>query len=645
MCGIVGVFSKTSPASEESLRSAIRSLHHRGPDGCDQWISSSGRVALGHTRLSIIDLVTGAQPLSNENGMVHAVVNGEFYDFVRIRSELAERGHHFKTRSDSEILLHLYEELGANCVHELRGEFAFALWDEASQTLFAGRDRFGIKPLYYAWRGDTLYLASEVKALFAAGVPARWDHESFFQFNSFLTYHQDRTPFEGVYQVPPGHYLLVSRNHTQLLRYWDFDNPIHAISTEPRDQAVELMNALDEAVRLRMHADVPIGCYLSGGIDSCAVLGLAARHSSTPVKAFTLSFDHENYDELPIAKEMAAHVRADFHPIHIRQEDLAENFADAVWHSETMFVNGHGIAKFLLSRAVHEIGYKVVLTGEGSDDILAGYPYFRADMVKYAQLASGAERDTLLSNLRDGNKVPSGLLLPQGQGQAQLQRLAGLQRVLGFVPSWMEVFAALGSRFSGLFSDSFANQFNGRDAYRCLLDGLDVRGQIAGRDVVHQVMYMGAKTHLPNYLLSVLGDRMEMAHSVEGRLPFLDHRVVELVRGIPISQKIHGTTEKYVLREAMRSVLTDTVYRRPKHPFLAPPALFNPKGRLNQLIQDTLRGSQLRALPFYDPAKVVALLDKVPAMDMRGQLVLDTVFTGIASACLLQERFALAPGG
>ncbi len=643
MCGIVAIFGKQNPVSIDTLHRATAVLHHRGPDGQRHFISPSGRVGLGHARLSIIDLRTGDQPLRNENDNIHAVVNGEFYDFIRIRQELTEKGHRFRTESDSEILLHLYEELGASAVHQLRGEFAFALWDENAQILFAGRDRFGIKPLYYAWHKGTLYLASEVKALFAAGLPANWDHDTLFQSSSAITGTPNSTLFAGVYQVPPGHYLWVTRNRHQLVRYWDFDYPT-AQNSRPfsRDAIDEFRAALDQAIRLRLHADVPVGCYLSGGLDSCSLLGMASRHVRTPIKAFTLSFDRADYDEEPIAREMAAHAGAEFYPIAVRHEDLADHFAEALWHSESLFFNTHGIAKFLLSRAVHKAGYKVVLTGEGADEILAGYPHFRRDLLLSEQAAAqNSEVAQLLANLQEKNKVSGGILLPHGQTQS----LHAVRAILGFVPSWMESISSMAVHFAKLYTPWFANQFSGRDAYRNLLDGLDVRGQLWGREIVHQSMYTWSKSPLANYILNVLGDRMEMANSVEGRVPFLDHHVVELARSLPVSIKIHQTTEKYLLREAARPNLTDTVYKRQKHPFLAPPTTLNLQGRMYELLQDTVRGPRLAALPFFDQKSVIALLDEVSTMDAAARTAVDGVFMMILSACLLQERFSLGTGG
>ena len=644
----MAIFSPRGPVSRELLERATAQLVHRGPDGTRHWLSPDGRVGLGHTRLSIIDLTTGDQPIANEDGRLHIVVNGEFYDFEQEQQTLVERGHHLRTRSDSEIALHWYEEQGAACLGRLRGEFALVLWDEPNNLLLAARDRFGVKPLYYARMGDRLLLASEVKALFAAGVPARWDRESFYQYNH-VYFDQDRTLFEGVYQVPPGCYLIATTGHTQIVRYWDIDYPREA--DLPRNvlseqECVERMrHALDEAVRTRLRADVPVGCYLSGGLDSCALLGLAARHRSEPIRAFTLCFDVAEYNEEAVAEEMAAHVGADFHRLHITQEQLADHFSDAVWHAETMTANPHGVAKYLLSEMVRDQGYKVVLTGEGSDELLGGYAHFRRDLLLYDE---GSRWDPelierLLAELTDSNEVSRGILLPTGEGQA----LQSVQTTLGYVPSWLETRATNSQRYRRLFRDEFASEFAQCDPFRVFLNRLDVNGQLRGRAPVNQSLYLWTRSMLPNYLLNMLGDRMEMAHSIEGRVPFLDHHVAEAVRDMPVGVKIHRSaagdtlTEKWVLREATRDALTDTVYRRQKHPFLAPPSGMQPDGRLNQLVQDVLRSKTLDDQPFYDPLKVRGLLDMLPSLEPKKRGGVSYLLTMILSACVLQQRYEL----
>ena len=339
---------------------------------------------------------------------------------------------------------------------------------------------------------------------------------------------------------------------------------------------------------LRLRADVPVGCYLSGGLDSCAVLGLAARHRSDPIRAFTLTFDRADYDESAIAREMAERVGAEFHPIPIRQADLADHFADAVCHTETLCINAHGVAKYLLSRAVRDAGYKVVSPARAPT---RSSPATRTSAATCCCTTTTARiRPTvarLLDELNDANPVSRGLLLPDGQalplGERAPAPRASCRR--GSRPSAPRRSSC--ARSSPTTSSPRSRE---EDPYRALLNGLDVRGQLHGRAPVNQSLYLWSKTQLPNYILTILGDRMEMAHSVEGRVPFLDHQVVELVRSLPVTQKIRGMTEKYVLREATRSVLTDTVYRRQKHPFTSPPVALTPEQRLHELLQDTLRG-------------------------------------------------------
>lgn len=634
------MFSRRDPVTADKLQRATKSLYHRGPDGQRHWISPDRRVGLGHARLSIIDLTTGDQPIASETEQTRIVVNGEFYDFENTQRELERSGHRLRTRSDSEIALHLYEDLGTQCLHRLRGEFAFVLWDETHGSMFAGRDRFGIKPLFYAVHQETVYFASEIKALFAAGVPARWDAESVYHSIEFGG-HPVRTLFDGIFQVPPGHYVIVTDKHIQLHQYWDFNYP--TVGQIPQrsdaDYVEEFRQKLDDAVRLRLRADVPVGCYLSGGLDSCAVLGLAAKHHPDPIHAFTLTFDRADYDEEKEAREMAAKVGAHFYPIPIRQDDLADHFADAITQSETFSVNAHGVAKYLLSRAVRDAGYKVVITGEGSDEILGGYAHFRRDMLLYNKEGQDpAQVASLLAGLEQANPVSRGLLLPHGEPRP----LHNVKRVLGFAPSWIETFSARSGKMLDLLAGDFLDKFGQTHSYHALLSGLDVRGQLNGREPVNQSLYLWSKTLLPNYILTVLGDRMEMAHSIEGRVPFLDHHLVEVIRSQPVSMKIRGMTEKYVLREAVRGVITDTVYKRQKHPFLSPPATLNPKEKLSSLMHDTLRGKAMAAIPYFDQKKIVGMLDNLNNMDEGAQVAIDQVLMVLLSACVLQERFHLA---
>ncbi|MBV9928204.1 MAG: asparagine synthase (glutamine-hydrolyzing) [Acidobacteria bacterium] len=634
MCGIVALYSPEKPIAPESLARATERLAHRGPDEQHHWTAPHGRVGLGHTRLSIIDLVTGAQPIASEDGRLRIVVNGEFYDHERIRRELEERGHRFRTRSDSEMALHLYEEAGAGCLERLRGEFAFVIWDEGSQTLFAARDRFGIKPLFYARVGGALYLASEAKALFAAGAPAGWDRESMFQ-SLFLCADQDRTLFEGVRQVPPGHQLVARAGSLRLSCYWDVNYPRARDETKRTEaECVEqLRSLLDEAVRLRVRADVPVGCYVSGGVDSSSVLGLAGAHAQGRVAAFTVAFDHPDYDESASARRTAAHAGADFWPVPVSTKDSAESFVEAVGHGEMIHYNAHGAARFRLSRAVRRAGYKVVLLGEGADELFAGY-----DFSRQALLTSGA---------RGGHLKWAGmlarLLRPKTQTERRIARtspwLARICRVLDFPPALLDYVAEKFVLLRRLASNDFLQTFPRRDPYGEFLRQFDWRGKLRGREPVKQILYLWMKSLFVNYVLA--GERLDMAHAVEGRLPFLDHKLFEFARSLPTSLLARGGRQKHVLREAVRPFVTAEVYRGAKQPFFAPPATLRVGNPMSELLQDILRGRAFASVPFFEQSSVIGLLDELPRMNDAERAAMDPVIFMMASACVLQVRYGL----
>ncbi|MEQ8356359.1 MAG: asparagine synthase (glutamine-hydrolyzing) [Kiloniellaceae bacterium] len=639
MCGIVAILSRNGPVSMDAMNRAVAQLHHRGPDGQGSWLSPDGRAALGHARLSIIDLETGAQPIANEDETVHIAVNGEFYDFERARRALEMAGHRFRTRSDSEIALHLYEEHGVEAVRHLRGEFAFTLWDQSCETLFAFRDRYGVKPLYYSLYDGDLYVASEMKALFAAGVPARWDLESVYLGVALRG--PSRTLFQDVFAVPPGHFLMATRDGFKLVEYWDIDYPATGadVGSLPEQDLVRQFRALlDESVRLRLRADVPVACYLSGGLDSCAILGLAAQLRSDPVRTFTLRFAGEAYDEGAIAQEMADRAGAEHTAIDVREDDLADDLEESVFHAEGPCTNAHGIAKFRLSRHLRDAGFNVVLTGEGADEVLAGYPHFRQDSILHGSDDAGRDEVELrLKELRDSNKVSLGRLLPEASGAGSPL----LRKRLGFIPSWLDMqFAAVASRRMPLAYSVFADVAK-RDPAQVLVDGLDLEARLKNRHAVDQAAYLWAKTMLPNYILATLGDRMEMAHSIEGRVPFLDHRVCAFLDRVPPGMKIHGRVEKYLLRMAARDVLTDRVYRRQKHPFLSPPLSLLRGSRFYDLTQDTLRSKIVESVPFLDAPLLRSVADKLIDATERQRRAAEPRVLFVMGMIFLHRRFGV----
>ncbi|MFB6448174.1 asparagine synthase (glutamine-hydrolyzing) [Bradyrhizobium tunisiense] len=635
MCGIFAMLCRDGGVTRQTMADALEQLKHRGPDGRTYWIDGDKRVGLGHARLAIIDLLGGEQPLASEDGTVHVVVNGEFYDYQRVRRTLEERGHRFGSRTDSEILVHLWEDHGTGAIERLRGEFAFVLWDSAKRILLAARDRFGVKPLYYAVANNQIWLASEAKALFAAGVPARWDQQSFFEM-CHLYYPQGRTLFAGISQVPPGHYLIADEGDLRIVKYWDLDYPRRdAPQTErlPAQHAEALHEVLDEAIRLRLHADVPVACYLSGGLDSSALLGMASTHASSPIHAFTVAFNSETYDESLIAAETARFSNAHHHVLSVTSDQIVDNFADAVWHSETINPNTNGVAKYLLSKYVRDQNFKVVITGEGADETAAGYDFLARDILLYG--SKNIDRRRRAVELR-GPGVPAG---------SHAVSTASIRERLGFVPSWVEWFAEAAAHSRALWSPHFLAAFAGSDPYRSFLDALDFDGQLAGREPVHQSLYLWNKSMFLNLLLNQLADRMEMAHGIEGRMPYLDERVASLLRDMPPSVKIRASNGKHVLREAARPFITETVYRRRKQPFLAPPPSSDCGNRLNQMLQDLLRSNTMAQVPFFDQRAIIRFLDDLPHLGMRSPQAREGIgnqLVYLASACVLQQRFALA---
>jgi asparagine synthase (glutamine-hydrolysing) len=608
-----------------------------------KWISSDGRWFLGHTRLSIIGLDNGDQPISDPSGDVQLVVNGEFYGYKAIREQLRAEGCVFKTSSDSEIALHLYLREGMNLGRHLRGEFAAVIADRRNGAMLAIRDRFGIKPLFYAVHEGNVFFASEVKALLALGVPARWNHDAVFQ-ESFHFRPHSRSLFAGIYTVPAGHYAIAQRGEVSTYPYWDMEYPsADELAADDRsdDEVVAGFRAvLDDAVRERLVADVEVASYLSGGVDSCAVLGLAQRHMDRPIRAFTLAFDDALYDESALAREQAERSGARFHPIPVTARALADAYSDAVWHAETPFINAHGVAKFILSRAVRDAGIKVVFTGEGADEMLGGYAPFRRDVLLHNSATQDpATVNRLLAELRASNEAVPTLVTTE---DAPIPELDCVQRRLGWVPSWIQAFSAMGQATTKLFSRDFTSRLSGINPYEVPLSRFAIDQRVAGLDPLNQALYLWSKIQLPNFILTFLSDRMEMAHSIEGRIPFLDHKVAEYAAHIPIHMKINGMREKHVLREAARDVLIEPVYDREKHPFSTPPPKIGENDAMLELFGDVFASSLLDDQPIFDAAVVRQLFQELPEQSPEQRVRIDAQMNRVLSLTLMHQRFAMS---
>lgn len=639
MCGIIGIHNSPRPVDARRLQQAAATLAHRGPDGEGIYISADRQNALAHRRLSIIDLATGSQPLYSEDRRIVAVVNGEFYGHDTIRRDLQASGHIFATTSDSEILIHLYEEYGVECLQYLRGEFAFVLQDTRSNTTFAACDRFGIKPLCYTRNADgSLMMASEAKALFALGADAAWDAESFYSAASMQYVQPGRTLFRGIDQLRPGHMLLARGSHLDTRAYWDMDFlPETATLQNEDDAAAEVENALAEALRERLCADVPVCFHLSGGLDSSGLLGLATHMTGQAQDAFTVRFGHDGYDEYAIARETAEAKQARLHVVDVSQDDLVRYLPDAVYHAEGLAINGHLAGKYLLNRAIANAGFKVALSGEGSDEIFAGYPHLRQDLWAYEQ-ANDAAAAPLYQQLYAGNAASTGVQLAYGDGLCT----AAAAQNLGYVPAFLAAKATLGQRLHGLLSAGFRGRFAGYDAYAALTGDKDANDKMRDWHPVNRSAYYWSKTALAGYILRTLGDGMDMAHSVEGRLPFLDHHLFDVVRRLPLRMKIKGTVEKHILRRVLRPYITDTVFNRQKHPFMAPPVSLFANAPLREMLMDTLSSASFAAMPFFDTAAARALPEKLAQMDAKERTAQEPALMMMLTAHVLQQKFGLS---
>jgi asparagine synthase (glutamine-hydrolysing) len=622
VCGIVAAFSAAGGIVERDVAAGLAAQRHRGPDGAASWVSPCGRIALGHNRLAIIDPATSAQPMRTEDGGLCLVTNGEFYDYPQIQAELLRTGARLLTRSDTEILLHLYALDGPGALRRLRGEFAFVLWDAQRGMVFAARDRFGCKPLYYAWHEGRLYLASEVKALLAMGVPARWDTESLAD-HLLVGCLSDRTLFAGVRQVPPGCYLLANPNGMRLHRYWDLDYPPAAtIGSAGGDRhAATIGSLIRDAVRTRMRADVPVAYHLSGGLDSAAVVCLAAQWVTPPT--FTVRFDDPGLDEGAQARATAAYAGAAHTEIFFDWTKHATRIEQTIGSGEMIQENCHGTARLVQAEAIRAHGFKVALAGEGGDELFAGYPQTRRDLA------------FTLSPLVRRHAEQRYAKLLASECSAHLRSLL---RSLGFVPAWMlDRYMTVTQPLMAVLREDFAETVSIRQPCASLLNGPEATDQLVGRTPYHQSMYLFCKIRLCNYILAA--ERLDMAYGLEVRLPLLDHQLADAVKWTLPADHLTGATPKPVLRDAMRAHLPDAVYRGGKRGFFAPPAVTDERvlGRLRAIVErDTLD-----SLPFFQPAKVRALLDGLPRLPRARRIPYEQLVQIVVGTVLLTELFGL----
>ncbi|KAI9724287.1 MAG: hypothetical protein M1828_003711 [Chrysothrix sp. TS-e1954] len=604
----------------KELDDSLNLIEHRGPDSRGQWISKDKHIAFGHVRLAINDLSPdGAQPFHDPDNTVHAVVNGELYDHERIREELVKTtGYKFKGRSDCEIVIALYKHYGISFLSQLRGEFALCLYDEKTKFFIAARDRYGIKPLFWTVVEGRLLIAAEAKAFLPLGWKPEWDVKSIRDAGWNF---DQRTIFQGVNKVRPGHYLTcASFGHIETRQYWDVEyrDKHHIEHRTEQEMIAGVRDQMLKSIRLRLRADVPVGVYLSGGIDSSVIAGMVVHlvkeqgaHAGNDkelkrVNCFSIAFDEDSgYDESSIADRTAKWLDVKFHKKHMNEAALADRLDDAVWHCEHHNPDLNFIGKFALSEVPRENGFKVVLTGEGADENFGGYPMYLPDFLREPDHAwpqatlSDAERKHQCTKVEDETARYYASIGADASNRGENVASRQLNHIT--TPASMAAF-----QFN-LFSP-WTSCFGPADPRTCIANSVDgrVRDLITTKwHPLHSAEYVWTKGHLANNFLSCLGDRTEMAHSIEARTPFLDHHLTEYVNALPPSMKIRWdpTTasfkEKYVLREASKPFVTQELYERTKHPYSAP-ATWPADGPLHRKMAELVTEANVEALGFVD---------------------------------------------
>lgn len=650
MCGIAGVMhaDPNKPVNQQLLANMAAIQWHRGPDGFGVKSIDERGIGFSHARLSIIDLdeERARQPFVSTDENLLLAHNGEFYDYKRLRAQLTSRGARFETKSDSELVLHLYPRLGLDeMLKQLRGEFAFSLYDKQHDRLILVRDRFGIKPLYWTNINGSLVFGSELKVLFAhPDVPRRFSDTGLYH-QLMQTIVPGSTAFAGIHQIMPGHVLIVERRHNQFHihehKYWDMDFPLQSERGTPQNDEYYIEGVREQllhAVQLRLEADVPVACYLSGGIDSCSILGLSAASQQSPVKAFTIGFDNVDYDETAIAKQMAQAVDADQDIMMLQADHLYDNFARTIWHTERSIYNTLGVAKMLMSQHVNKAGHRVVVTGEGSDELFSGYPAFRRDMFLHGlDTLTSAERASWQQLLSESNKLFKGAMLAEQEWQDD-----ALNQQVGFTPSCLQPWLSSSQHVMGLLQQDIRQNLQDYQAGRAIAEALD-KDMMQGRHPLDKAQYVWIKTMLEGQILTWGGDRVDMANSMEARPAFLDHHLAEFATQLPPTMRIRGRTEKYVLREAMKGLLPTVLYEREKFAFMAPPAHTDPKKwqAMKSLADVYLNDAAVIDAGLLDNAGVKALFDihENPQTSDATQVQLDAVINHMLSVQIMHQQF------
>jgi asparagine synthase (glutamine-hydrolysing) len=598
MCGICGKWNfDGQPVSEAELRRMCQSIAHRGPDGEGVFLEDG--IGLGNRRLSIIDLETGDQPIANEDRSIWIVFNGEIYNFQELRSDLQRRGHHFYTLSDTEVIVHLYEEYGRDCVKHLRGMFAFALWDKKKERLLLARDRVGKKPLFYRLTSTSLAFGSEIKTILTdPNVPRELD---VLALHYYLTYQYVPPPytiFKGINKLPPAHTLICEKGQVSIEPYWQLD--FTKKTTLSESEIVELHELISESVRLRLISDVPLGTFLSGGIDSSLVVAYMSQFMDQPVKTFSIGFEEDAFDELPYARTIAERFGTEHHEFIVRP-DAIEVLPELVWHFDEPFADSSALPTYYVSKVTSEF-VKVALNGDGGDESFVGYErYLGLQYVRNYQLLPQIVREKLIG------KISARLAAEKTPG-AFFRRLHWLNS-LSLLPK-DNLYSYSMTMFRDEMQLSLYSQTLRRE-----LENIDTLDYMLGYmqdghayDLLDQMQYADMMAYLPGDLL-VKVDRMAMAHSLEGRSPFLDHKLMEFAATIPVDIKFKHRKLKYILKKTGAELLPASILNRRKMGFGVPISHWF-RTSLKRMMQNVLDESRLVAEGYFEQDAVMSFWDE-----------------------------------
>jgi asparagine synthase (glutamine-hydrolysing) len=635
MCGIAGLYNFGQHADDLVSR-MISILRHRGPDETGLYIDP--QIALGHARLSIVGLGNGTQPICNEDESLWVVYNGEIFNYPELRSKLENKGHMFTTDTDTEVLVHLYEEYGSEGLKLLNGQFAFAIWDSNKKELFLARDSVGILPLFYYHSGKKLIFASEIKAIFLDNsVPREIEPQALSQVFTCWANVTPKTLFKDIYELPPGYCLLLKDEVIVYQKpFWTlpYYRPEDRWQGSFNEAVEELKALLMDAIRIRLRADVPVGAYLSGGLDSSIITSLISRSFNNNLRTFSLSFAEEAFDESPYQQEMVRHLKTDHTQVTISNADISRHFSNVVWHCEKPLLRTAPIPMFLLSQLVRENNFKVVLTGEGSDEIFGGYNIFKEAKIRelWSRNPDSHLRPLLLERL-----YPYIFKNPSRE-RIYLQKFFAVNACSTADPLFSHrIRWANTGKNTTFFSHEMLDTLDGYRPEKEIADNLPMG--FADRDVLSRAQFLEMDIFMSNYLLSSQGDRVAMANSLELRVPFLDFRVIDFAMKLPAAWKLKVLNEKYILKEAFRSLVPESIVSRPKHPYRAPirDVFFGDK---NSYAYEYLSEGYLKKTGYFDVRKTSHLVRRfVNDAHFVESETQNMALVGILSTQILHHQF------